>query len=127
MKNIANNGEKRGSKLTVYQGGINVVAAAHWPKGKLTGGKIIKERIGYIDIFPTIMEVAGYKGALKNELDGMNVLNAMRGEKLPDRSWFTYLDQNNKKIERFALNTNNWKLVWQRNAPASGQVQALSC
>ncbi len=117
VRQVANNAPHKGGKLTVYQGGINVVAAAHWPKGNVSGGKIIRERMGYIDVFPTLMEVVGYQGPLENELDGVNVLNGLRGRKLPNRHWFTYLDQNREKMERFALNTDQWKLVWERNAP----------
>ncbi|MDB4584754.1 sulfatase-like hydrolase/transferase [Draconibacterium sp.] len=117
VKKVASNGELRGWKLSVYQGGINVVAAAHWPAGKISGGKVITQRMGYIDVLPTLMQVVGYPGNPGNELDGINVLNAMKGEKLEDRVWFTYLDQNTEKLERFALNTDEWKLVWRRNAP----------
>ena len=117
VEDVGDNGEKRGAKLTVYEGGINVVAAASWPAGNITGGKTISERMGYIDVFPTLMEVAGYRGKTKESLDGISVLKGMRGEKLEDRNWFTYLDQNSDKIEQFAWNTNDWKLVWKRNAP----------
>ncbi len=120
VKNVADNSPNRASKLTVYQGGINVVAAARWPTGGVSGGKIISERMGYIDVLPTVMEIAGYHDTPDN-LDGISVLNALKGEKLPDRSWFTYLDQNPDKIERFGLNTNKWKLVWQRSAPDNPQ------
>lgn len=117
VRGIADNSPHRGSKLTVYQGGINVVAAARWPAGNISGGKTVSERMGYIDVFPTLMEVAGFKGKPENELDGISVLKAMTGETLPDRSWFTYLDQNADKTERIALNTDEWKLIWTRNAP----------
>ena len=70
----------------------------------------------YVDVFPTLMEIAGYNGKIKNELDGVNVLKGLQGKKLADRKWFTYIDQNPQKIERFALNTDKWKLVWDRNA-----------
>lgn len=114
---VASNGKLRGWKLTPYQGGINVVAAVYWPAGYISGGKIINERMGYIDVFPTLMEIAGYKGQPVNLLDGTSILKALKGEKLENRNWFTYFYQNNEKIEQLALNTNQWKLVWQRNAP----------
>lgn len=118
VKNIADNGPLRGSKLTVYQGGINVVAVAYWPDGNIIGGRKISQRMGYIDIFPTLMDMAGYKGNLKNEIDGKDVLEVMRGkEKLEDRKWFSYVDQDDKKIEHLAVNTNQWKLIWHRSAP----------
>jgi arylsulfatase A-like enzyme len=116
VKNVADNGQKRGSKLTVYQGGINVVAAAHWSAGNISGGKVVHQRMGYIDVLPTLMDVVAYTAKPQNELDGISVLRGMQGDKLEDRRWFTYLDQNAEKIERFALNTDMWKLIWERNA-----------
>lgn len=117
----ASNGELRGGKLTPYQGGIRVVAAARWPSGGISGGKIIEERIGYIDILPTLMAVAGYGGKPKNELDGQNVLAVMKGETITDdRSWFTYEDQGDDKIEDLAINTDQWKLIVSRPAPDAG-------
>ncbi len=114
---VSSNGDLRGEKLTPYQGGINVVAAARWPNGKISGGKTITQRIGNIDVLPTLMEIGSFTGTVSNELDGINVLKAMQGETMPDRKWFTYLDQGNNKNEALAMNTDQWKLIWTRNAP----------
>lgn len=118
VKNVADNRPLRGSKLTVYQGGINVVAVAYWQGGGISGGRKVSQRMGYIDIFPTLMGIANYKRNLINEIDGLDVLKAMQGKEKPsDRKWFSYLDQDDKKIEHLAVNTNQWKLIWRRNAP----------
>ena len=122
---VASNGELRGWKLTPYQGGIRVVAAARWPEAGFTGGKVIEERMGYIDVFPTLMAVANYKGKPKNKLDGINILDEKKGNKLKNRNWFTYLDQGNKKIEKLAVNNDKWKLVVQRGAPDAENVTPL--
>jgi len=119
LLNVSSNGEQRGQKLTPYQGGIHVVAAARWQAGSVSGGKKIAERMGYIDVFPTVMNVAGYTGDPKNKLDGINVLPAIKGGKLKDRNWFTYEDQTKNRIEDLAINTDLWKLVVRRNAPDS--------
>jgi arylsulfatase A-like enzyme len=119
---VSSNGHLRGAKLTPYQGGIRVAAAALWKDGGVTGGKVIKELMGYIDVFPTIMEVSNYAGSPVNELDGISVLSAMKGEKLNNRNWFTYLDQGPEKAEKLAINNNNWKLILKRNAPDGENV-----
>ncbi len=116
---VSSNGEQRGAKLTPYQGGIRVVAAARWPSAGISGGKVIEGRMGYIDVFPTAMAIAKYNGKSKNELDGINVLEAMKGEKLSDRNWFTYMDQNDEKIEDLAINNDQWKHVINRGATDS--------
>jgi arylsulfatase A-like enzyme len=119
---VASNGELKGWKLTPYQGGIRVVAAARWPEAGIFGGKVIEERMGYIDVFPTLMAIANYKGAPKNKLDGINVLDGIKGNKLKDRIWFTYMDQGDEKIEDLAVNNNQWKLVVKRGAPDATNV-----
>lgn len=119
---VASNGEQRGWKLTPYQGGIHVVAAARWPEAGISGGKVIEERMGYIDVFPTLMAIANYKGEPKNKLDGINVLDGIKGNKLKDRNWFTYMDQGDGKIEDLAVNNDQWKLVVKRGAPDSDNI-----
>jgi len=115
---IASNGSQRGAKTTPYQGGIRVAAAARWPKGGIEGGKTIHTRMGYIDMMPTIKEAIGLEEEAKNPFDGLSVLNAIRGEEtLPDRSWFTYYDQDSPENEKLAVNYDQSKLVVHRPAP----------
>lgn len=73
--------------------------------------------MGYIDILPTVRSMIGVMDSPKNPLDGIDVLDAMRGRaKLEDRHWFSYIDQNSDQVERLAVNTNFWKLVIHRSA-----------
>ncbi|MGQ8338689.1 sulfatase-like hydrolase/transferase [Sunxiuqinia sp. A32] len=113
----ASNGELRGGKLTPYQGGIRVVAAVRWPSGGISGGQIVDKRVGYIDIFPTLMEVADFKGSPRNDLDGKNILPILKGATIEDREWYSYLDQGDDKIEDLVVNKNQWKLIVKRPAP----------
>ncbi|MFV0592486.1 MAG: sulfatase-like hydrolase/transferase [Draconibacterium sp.] len=113
----ASNGELHGGKLTPYQGGIRVVAAVRWPQGGINGGNIINQRVGYIDIFPTIITIAGYHEFIKDKLDGQDILEILKGDTIADRDWFTYEDQYDDKIEDLAINTDQWKLVVKRPAP----------
>jgi arylsulfatase A-like enzyme len=117
VQKVASNGDLRGWKLTPYQGGIRVAAAARWPEAGISGGKVTEERMGYIDVFPTLMAIANYKGEPKNKLDGINVLDGIKGNKLKNRNWFTYMDQGDEKIEDLAINNDQWKLVVKRGAP----------
>jgi arylsulfatase A-like enzyme len=122
VSEVASNGELRGGKLTPYQGGIRVAAAVRWPETGISGGKESEERMGYIDVFPTLMAVAEYDKNPKNDLDGINMLNGIKGERLGDRSWFTYEDQSNNKIEKLAINKDEWKLVVHRTAPDADKI-----
>jgi arylsulfatase A-like enzyme len=104
----SSNAPYRGHKLTVYEGGTRVAAAIRWPKGGLVGGKTFEGRIGYIDVLPTMLSVAGEKSP--DNLDGINFLPALTGkEKLPKRSWFSYMDQNHNP--QASVHLGDWKLI----------------
>lgn len=114
VEKAGDNGPLKGFKLTPYQGGINVAAAACWPDGGISGGRIIKSLMGYIDVLPTLSEVVGYETG--QTLDGKSFLPALQGREPDNREWFTYLDQNNEKIEQLSVIEKDWKLIWRRNA-----------
>ena len=104
----SSNGPYRGAKLTVYEGGTRVCAAMRWPAGGVSGGKRFDERIGYIDVLPTVLAAAGAPTA--TNVDGVNFLPALRGDTtLPERPWFTYLHQS--ADAHAAVHLGSWKLV----------------
>jgi arylsulfatase A-like enzyme len=105
---VGSNAPWRGWKLTVYEGGTRVCAAIRWPAGGLTGGKEFGGRIGYIDVLPTLLAAAG--AAIPANLDGVNFLPALRGEKpLNSRLWFSYIHQG--KDAHASVHDGKWKLV----------------
>jgi arylsulfatase B len=109
---VADNTPLRGAKLTPYEGGIRVVACARYPRGNIRGGKTIEQRMGYIDLFPTICRLADVEIPDRLALDGIDVSGAMSGaETLPDRAWFTYEAQRNNRDHTFAVQDDEWKLV----------------
>ncbi|GAB5559312.1 MAG: hypothetical protein SynsKO_09590 [Synoicihabitans sp.] len=117
VNKVGDNGDQRGAKLTPYQGGIRVAAIARWPRGGITGGGHSNARIGYIDVLPTLLSAIGHHAPPPRPFDGVDALAAIRGhDNLPDRAWLTYLDQNNDKRERLALNHDDFKLVIHRDA-----------
>ena len=92
----------RGNKFTTWEGGVRVVSMMRWP-AQLKGGRSIETVMGYIDMWPTLAAIAGYAGAIPNELDGINMLPVLNGQKeLPDRVF--HLGYN-------SVVTQNWKLV----------------
>jgi arylsulfatase A-like enzyme len=105
---VGTNTPWRGAKLTVYEGGTRVCAAIRWPAGGLTGGKQFDGRIGYIDVLPTVLTAAG--AAPPENLDGLNLLPALRGESvLPRRPWYSYIHQN--ADAHASVHLDSWKLV----------------
>lgn len=117
VKEVASNAPMKGNKLTMYEGGIRVVAAAYWPAGGIEGGKIIYNQMGYIDILPTIISISHIDINTDN-LDGINVLESMQGNtQVTSRKWFSYLDQDGQEREKLAVNYLDWKLIIERDAP----------
>jgi len=70
--------EYRGTKGTLYEGGVRVPFIASWP-GKIAPGQV-SEHLGYFpDILPTIAEVTGAKAPA--DIDGLSILPELIGEK----------------------------------------------
>ena len=105
---VGSNTPWRGGKLSVYEGGTRVCAAIRWPAGGLTGGREFGGRIGYIDVLPTLLAAAG--ASIPENLDGVNFLPALRGEKpVSPRQWFAYIHQG--EDAHASVHEEKWKLV----------------
>jgi arylsulfatase A-like enzyme len=110
---VATNAPLRDGKFSVYEGGIRVAAAVRWPAGGLVGGRVSAEPIGYIDVFPTALRLAGATAAFsagKPVFDGRDVLDVMQGKNpAPERVWFSYIAP--QDTEGAAVSLGEWKLV----------------
>jgi arylsulfatase B len=113
---VASNAPKRDGKFSVYEGGICVAAAVRWPAGGLKGGRVCAEPIGYIDVLPTALRLAGLKPATKSlPVDGQDVLDVMRGaQRAPERPWFSYIAP--QETEDASVIFGSWKLVLRGGA-----------
>ncbi|CAH1792475.1 unnamed protein product, partial [Owenia fusiformis] len=68
----------KGGKGTFYEGGIRVPAIARWP-GTIPRGGVSSKLISSLDIFPTLLDIAG--GTLNKSViyDGTNVKDSLLG------------------------------------------------
>mgnify|MGYP001299154493 FL=1 len=100
---LANNGELRANKGSVYEGGHRVSALVWCPK-LIKAGRVSDQQIMTMDIFPT---VANLIGAVPDEdIDGISFKNhLLNGEKIEDRSLFWEYNSN------LAMRKGKWKLV----------------
>jgi arylsulfatase B len=99
----------RGDKGSVYEGGVRVPAVVRWPAG-FDGGREVQAPMGYIDVYPTVKRIAGLTGPDPNPLDGLDMLDVIRGAvPAPSRDWFTYIAQG--APEAIAVQDGAWKLV----------------
>ncbi|TWU06227.1 sulfatase-like hydrolase/transferase [Stieleria varia] len=122
----------RGSKLTVYEGGIRVPACIRWPKRLLAGDKS-HDIFGYIDVLPTLIAAAGADqwDLMQKPLDGTNILPVLMGlGKNPawgiiaDRPWFSYHGQSGEQDEHLAVTLDGWKL--KVNGPRLRSLKQLT-
>ena len=79
---LASNGMLRDWKGSPYEGGLRVPTVAVWP-GTIPAGKSIDAPTGFEDWLPTLLDLAGLRGAIPAGLDGMSLAPALRGEAEP--------------------------------------------
>ncbi len=101
----------RGSKYTVYEGGIHVPFLMHWP-GRLTPGRR-DQVIHFTDVLPTLAELCQLNLPTGLQLDGQCLVPLLEGDadwKAPVRFW-----QWNRAVPRYSHNAavrdGHWKLV----------------
>ncbi len=100
----------RSGKGDVYEGGVRVPAVVHWPAGKLEGGGVCEAMLGLVDVYPTVKRIAGVSNQDPNPLDGIDVLDIIRGEQqAPQRPWFSYIAQGS--ADKTAILEGRWKLI----------------
>lgn len=103
---ITDNGPLRAGKGTIYEGGVRVCALANWP-GHVKAGTVVKEPIHIVDLFPTLVTLAG--GSLKQKLplDGADVWPTITlGAKSPHDAILLC-----QSPTRAAVRVGDWKLM----------------
>ena len=113
----------RGSKLSLYEGGIRVPMIAWWP-GQIPAGRIDETTvISSLDIFPTFVAMAGAALPSGATMEGENMTPALFGKPV-ERSqplfWeygrntnsFAY-PQNENRSPNLAMREEDWKLLVQ--------------
>jgi arylsulfatase A-like enzyme len=117
-----NNRPLRGSKYTVFEGGIRVPFAMRWPKA-LPAGKTYPYRASTLDLLPTCLEAAGIPAGESARLDGESYLQAVRsGKPSPTGNrplFWAFRD-------RWAVIDGDWKLMQNPRAPANPTSQVLT-
>jgi len=104
----------RGSKLTVFEGGIRVPACVRWP-AKIGAGRSTDVVCGYIDLLPTLVAIAGGQSAelADKPIDGIDLTSVLTQAETTtaSRPWFSYHGQAGEASEHLAIIDQGWKLV----------------
>ncbi len=110
--NAGNNAPFRGFKHSLYEGGIHSVASMMIPKSVLTSTKKdVPEMCGYLDIFPTMAALTNSKQKLPTNLDGMSIVNLIKGTSKPQTDRYYYWVWRDHDVIR----SDMWKLFRYRN------------
>src|SRR5204862_7095485 len=75
---LRSNGDLRGAKSDVYEGGLRVPMIVRWP-GHVPAGRTSSEPWMFMDLYPTFAALAGTPPP--QGIDGRNMLPVLTGEK----------------------------------------------
>lgn len=68
----------RFGKASAYEGGVRVPLIVHWP-GVTRPGSVSDAPVITMDLFPTLLEMAGLRRASTGPLDGLSLVPVLRG------------------------------------------------
>jgi len=103
---VSDNGPLRGHKALLYEGGIRVPAVAVWP-GVLKAGAVVDQPLHIVDMYPTLIKLAG--GSLEQPLplDGKDAWPTIaQGKPSPHEEILLNVTPYNG-----AIRCGGWKLV----------------
>lgn len=112
MEFFNSNGELRGMKRDLYEGGIRVPLIARWP-GKVQAGSTSQHVSGFQDLLPTFAEFAG--ATAPTDIDGISMAAELTGATNQPQHDFLYWEFGEQKGKRAVLK-GDWKLVQLRVA-----------
>jgi arylsulfatase A len=101
---VGDNGTQGRGKGSLTEMGVRVPLIVRYP-GKVKSDVVSRELVSVVDIFPTVMELAGAELPKGHVLDGKSVVPTLQGEKTKHRDWlFSYLGTGRiLRDERFVL------------------------
>jgi len=108
----ADNGPYRDGKGSLYEGGTRVVSVASWP-GHIKPGIVVDEMIHTVDLYPTLVNLAGGSLEKSKPLDGVDVWATISEGAPSPRTGVVY----NIEPFRAAVREGDWKLVWYTLLP----------
>ena len=102
----SSNSPLSGFKAQVWEGGIRVPFLVQW-KGRIPAGKVFDQPVIQLDLHPTALAVAGVKIPAEADLDGVDLLPYLTGERAgaPHDALFWRFG------EQRAVRKGEWKLT----------------
>jgi len=106
-KGFKTNGQLKGYKRDLYEGGIRVPFIASWP-GVIPAGRQTNEMIAFQDMLPTFAALGN--ASLPKEVDGLSIVEALKGNVIPSTERVLYWDfgHTRKRYDQ-AVRLGKWK------------------
>lgn len=104
----------RGGKASMYEGGIRVPCIVVWPGVTKPGGRS-DEIIQTSDFYPTLLNGLGIDRPQDHEVDGVNIMPALKGGKLGRKAIFTFFPHSPPVPDwlppSMSVHSGDWKLI----------------
>ena len=112
------NGDLKGRKGSVHEGGVRVPFFIRWP-GKIEAGRVVEPIAAHIDLLPTLCDLCEVEVPQSLILDGESLAPLLRSsrESLPERMLFTFKDT--KPVpdgKQGGVRTNRYRAVREKGA-----------
>jgi arylsulfatase A-like enzyme len=116
----ASNGDLRGGKGSLHEGGVRVPTIFCWP-AKLKP-RTVNEPLAMVDVMPTVLALAGAEGSPDHPFDGKDIWPTLaEGQSSPHEDILI-----NVEAFRGAIRKGNWKLVKIALLPGKTELFDLS-
>ena len=117
LPDLANNGPLRDGKQSMYEGGLRVPTIVTWP-GHVKPGSGSDQVNVSMDIYPTVLQVAGVKTT--HTIEGRSFMNTLLGKNVTEDERLLYFTRREGGLSYggkayHALRIGDWKLL--QNSP----------
>jgi arylsulfatase A-like enzyme len=102
---VSENAPLSGGKGGLKEGGIRVPFILRWP-GQIPAGRIYAQPIISLDIFPSVVAAAGRRMPQDREIDGVNLLPYLKGERPDSPHEYLFF----RHVQSYAVRRGNEKL-----------------
>ena len=114
--NYADNTPLRGTKYTLWEGGIRVPFLVRWPAGGIAGGRRCDGVVSSMDLYPSLLSAAGADVSAYADADGRDQLELWRGGESAGHGELHW-----DVGYAWAVRAGDWKLSYTDGASATAQ------
>lgn len=110
---VTSNAPLRSGKSSIYEGGVRVPLVVVWPS-RVRPGSRSNEIVQSIDFYPTLLEMTGIQARSGQDFDGISIVRALEGNRLPREGIFTHVPQYSAATMQrpsTSVRNGNWKLI----------------